>query len=272
ACERQAPALPGGARGRHPASRDRLLPARQPGRPDLPARAAAGRFVRGRQRGGRGRGGRGLTGSDVQVMAERPPPGTPRPYDFPAVERFTLPNGIRVVVADLPGRPLVSASLVLRNGAAHEPPAHAGATVLAARAMTEGTARYEAIALVEAAERLGASLHADAGCDATSGSVDVRATRAREPAGGGGRAPRTPPGPARLEAALELLAEVALHPTFPEAEVERLRDERLNDPLQARAAPRRRADEAYSSTIYEGASPYHRPAGGTKETVAELTP
>jgi zinc protease len=193
-----------------------------------------------------------MTGPQVQVVAERPTPGTPRPYDFPAVDRFTLPNGIRVAVADLPGRPLVSASLVLRNGAADEPPAHAGATVLAARAMTEGTDRYDAIALVEAAERLGASLHADAGWDATSVSVDVPA--------------------ARLEPALELLAEVVLHPTFPEAEVERLRDERLNDLLQARADPRRRADEAYSATIYEAASPYHRPAGGTKETVAQLTP
>ena len=50
-------------------------------------------------------------------------PGRPRPYEFPAVERFTLGNGLRVLVADLPGRPLVSASLVLRNGAADEPPA-----------------------------------------------------------------------------------------------------------------------------------------------------
>jgi zinc protease len=193
-----------------------------------------------------------MTGTDVRVIAERPTPGTPRPYDFPAVERFTLQNGVRVVVADLPGRPLVSASLVLRNGAADEPPAHAGATVLAARAMTEGTARFDAIALVEATERLGASLHADAGWDASSVSVDV-------------------PAP-RLEAALELLAEVALHPAFPEAEVERLRDERLNDLLQARADPRRRADEAFAATIYEAAAPYHRPAGGTKETVADLTP
>ena len=62
----------------------------------------------------------------------------------------TLANGLRVIVADLPGRPLVSASLVLRNGAADEPAAHAGATVLAARALTEGTERYDAIALVEA--------------------------------------------------------------------------------------------------------------------------
>jgi len=193
-----------------------------------------------------------MTAKDTQVIPTRPTPGTPRPYDFPTVERFHLSNGLRVVVADLPGRPLVSASLVLRNGAGDEPPAHAGATVLAARALSEGTENYDAIALVEASERLGASLHADAGWDAMSVSVDVPA--------------------ARLEPALELLAEMALRPTFPASEIERLRDERLNDLLQARADPRRRADEVFAATIYEAASPYHRPAGGTKETVTDLTP
>ena len=193
-----------------------------------------------------------MTGGRSEVVATRPTPGTPRPYEFPAVERFQLTNGLRVVLADLPGRPLVSASLVIRNGSADEPPAHAGATVLAARALSEGTEQYDAIALVEASERLGASLHSEAGWDAMSVSVDVPA--------------------ARLEPALALLAEVVLHPTFPPSEVERLRDERLNDLLQARADPRRRADEAFSETIYEGASPYHRPSGGTRETVTALTP
>ena len=186
------------------------------------------------------------------VVAERPRPGTPRPYDFPAVHRVRLGNGLAVIVADLPGRPLVSASLLLRNGAADEPAAHAGATVLAARALTEGTERYDAVGLIEATERLGASLHAEAGWDAMSIGVDVPI--------------------ARLEPALELVAEVLLRPTFPASEVERLRDERLNDLLQAKADPRRRADEAFAGTIYRASSPYHRPAGGTKETVAELDP
>ena len=48
-----------------------------------------------------------MSGPEVAVVADRPTPGTPRPYDFPAVERFTLPNGLRVVVADLPGGRLV---------------------------------------------------------------------------------------------------------------------------------------------------------------------
>ena len=191
-----------------------------------------------------------MTDSAVHVVAERPTPGTPRPYDFPAVSRSRLANGLSLAIIDLPGRPLVSGSLLLRNGAADEPDGEGGATVLAARALTEGTERYDAIALVEAGERLGASLHAEAGWDAMSIGVDVSASR--------------------LEAALELLAEVALHPTFPEAEVERLRDERLNDLLQAEADPRRRADEVFAATIYSGGSPYRRPSGGLKPTVEGL--
>jgi predicted Zn-dependent peptidase len=52
--------------------------------------------------------------------------------------------------------------------------------------------------------------------------------------------------------------------------VERLREERLNDILQARADPRRRAEEAFIGAIYAPSSPYHRSAAGTTETVARL--
>ena len=187
---------------------------------------------------------------DGYVVAERPTPGEPRPYDFPAIARAQLDNGLTVLVADLPGRPLISASIILPIGAVDEPAAEGGAAVLAARALTEGTERYDAVGLTEASERLGASLHAEAGWDATSIGVDVPTTR--------------------LGPALELLAEVLLRPTFPPAEVERLRDERLNDLLQARADPRRRADEAFIDTIYSADSPYHRPSGGTRETVEGL--
>jgi zinc protease len=184
------------------------------------------------------------------VVAERPQPGEPRPYAFPSVARTQLDDGLTILVADLPGRPLVSATIVVPVGAADEPASDGGAAVLAARALTEGTERYDAVGLTEAAERLGASLHAEAGWDATSVGVDVPS--------------------ARLEPALELLAEVLLRPTFPRAEVDRLRDERLNDLLQAQADPRRRADETFIGTIYAASSPYHRPAGGSRDTVERL--
>jgi zinc protease len=186
----------------------------------------------------------------AQVVPTRPVPGTPRPYEFPAFERTKLANGLSLLTVDMPGRPLVSAAIIVPKGAADEPADDAGATVLAARALSEGTQRYDAIQLVEAGERLGASLHAEASWDATSAGVDVPASR--------------------LEPALDLLAEMIARPTFPEAEVERLRDERLNDILQARADPRRRAEEAFVETIYTSRSPYHRPSGGVRETVARL--
>ncbi len=185
------------------------------------------------------------------MITQRPVPGHPRPYEFPATIRTSLANGLRVMVTPMPGRALVAASLSLRTGAVDEPSEIGGATVLAARALTEGTEVRDAIALTEAAERLGASLHAESGWDATSVSLDVPATR--------------------LEPAMDLLAEVVRRPAFPGSEVERLRDERLTDLLQARADPRRRADEAYVSSIYAPVSPYHRPAGGAADTVEALT-
>jgi zinc protease len=184
------------------------------------------------------------------LVAERPKHGEPRPYQFPRFEREELSNGLGLIAVHLPGRALVTASLVLPSGAVDEPEEQAGVTSLMARALTEGTARRDAIGLTEAAERLGASLHAEAGWDGLSISVEVPAER--------------------LSGALALAAEVAMEPTFPEADVERLRDERLNDLLQARADPRRRADDGFVNTIYAPGSPYGRPSAGTEETVPRL--
>ena len=191
-----------------------------------------------------------MTTGRTSVVARRPVPGTPRPYEFPTAERTTLANGISVAWVHMPGRGLVTTSFVTRRGAVDEPAELGGAAVLAARAVTEGTELHDAIALVEAAERLGASIHAEASWDGLTVGVDV-------------------PG-ARLSPALELLAEVLRRPTFPAAEVDRLRDERLNDILQARADPRRRAEEALIAALYAVSSPYRRPAAGLRETVERL--
>lgn len=184
------------------------------------------------------------------VVADRPVAGPPRPYVFPDVERMALGNGLRVATAALPGRPLVAASLVIARGAADEPDPLAGATVLMARALTEGTERYDAVQLTEAAERLGTSIQVDAGWDGLTVSVDVPVER--------------------LPEALGLIEEVLARPVFPEGELERLRDERLNDLLQARADPRRRAEEAFVAAVYGPDSPYRRPLAGTDASVRRI--
>jgi zinc protease len=194
------------------------------------------------------------TGTDLlAVLEQRPVPGPPREYHFPRFERVVLSNGLTTIRAHLPGRPLLVAHLLVtgdQSGATGEAPELGGVTVLAARAMTEGTRSRDAIALIEASERLGADIHADAGWDSVGVSVEV---------------PRS-----RLEPALGLLSEVALEPSFPEAEVDRLRAERLNDLMQARAEPRRRVERLFGETVYAPDAPYRRPLGGTEETVPGL--
>ena len=190
----------------------------------------------------------------LAVLDQRPQPGEPREYDFPDFERSTLDNGLTLLCCHVPGRPLLQAQLIVRGdaggGGTSEAAEHAGATVLTARAMSEGTTERDAVAFVEAAERLGSEMRASAGWDSLTVNLEV---------------PRS-----HLAAAMELFAELALQPSFPGREVERLRDERLNDLQQVMADARRRAEKAFPAVIYAVGVPYARPLGGVEETVSRL--
>lgn len=190
----------------------------------------------------------------LAILDTRPQPGEPRHYDFPAFERFTLDTGLSVIRCHVPGRPLLQVQLIVHGdaggGATTEDPARAGATVLTARAMSEGTSERDAVAFVEACERLGAEMGATAGWDSLAAHVEV---------------PRT-----HLAAAMALFAEMALRPAFPGREVERLRDERLNDLQQIMADSRRRAEKAFPQAIYAEGAVYARLLGGVEETVRPI--
>ena len=188
--------------------------------------------------------------ADLSVLDVRPSPGHPRIYHFPHFERRTLANGAQLITVDLAGRPLVALRVILEGGASSERADRGGVSILAAHALTEGTEGYNAIELAEAAERLGAELGAEAGWDSFSVSLTVPVHR--------------------LEPAVELLVEVLARPTFPEREVERLRDERLADLMQARADPRRLAELSFGPAIFPADSPFGRPAGGLETTVGGL--
>ncbi len=147
--QRDARPLSRGHAGGHPRGRGGHVPTRQPARLDLSTGYPERRDRRDRPRRGRdpGRGGSGMTAErtgDV-VVAERPAPGTPRPYAFPSVTRSQLENGLTILVVDMPGRPLVSAVLIMPVGAVDEPASDGGSAVLMARALTEGTERYDAV-------------------------------------------------------------------------------------------------------------------------------
>jgi zinc protease len=188
--------------------------------------------------------------ADLSFLDVRPGPGMPREYHFPRFKRHRLSNGMTVLHAHVPGRALIAVQLLLPGGGWTEPPDLRGVTVLTGRAMVEGTLRRDANEFIESAERLGAEIHADATWEALSASLEV---------------PRS-----RFGAALALLAEMVFEPAFPEAEVNRLREERLNDLLQAWSDPRRRAERVFPETIFTPDIPYRRPLGGIQSTVGRI--
>lgn len=188
--------------------------------------------------------------ADLSVLDQRPTATEPREYHFPAFERARLANGLTVVHAHVPGRALLAAHLMFPGGGWTEPQDQRGVTVLTGRAMPEGTLKRDGVEFIEASERLGAELHADVSWEALSASMEV---------------PRSKFGPA-----LALLAEMVSEPAFPGAEVDRLREERMNDLLQAWSDPRRRAERVFPETIYASDSPYSQPLGGIQSTIRQL--
>ena len=180
----------------------------------------------------------------------RPTAGAPRPYDFPAVHRDVLSNGVRLLVVPMPRLPLVTVLALVDAGAATESAAQAGVAELTARTLMEGTGLLDGAAVIEAFERLGTAVGTWADWDDSGASFTV--TRSR------------------LDAALAQFADGLQAPRFPAADVARRRDERLADLQQQLAEPRGLADERFDGFLYAPTSRYARPLGGSATTVSAL--
>jgi zinc protease len=184
------------------------------------------------------------------VTVARPPSGAPRPYRFPDFTREQLANGMRVWLVPLPDRELVSVHVLTDAGAASEEEAQGGIAALTAQLLVTGTERLDAAAFAETTERLGIDVGSESSWDSA-------------------RAGFTALG-AKLDDGLGLLAEMIRTPRLDGREFERLKSERLNDILQARADPGRLADERFLAEVYSADTPYSRLSAGTPETVGGL--
>ena len=103
----------------------------------------------------------------------RPAPRAPRTYRFPRFERRSMSNGMEVVVAPVSKLPLVTVLMVIEAGATTDPPERDGVAQLAARLLTEGTARSNGTEFAERLERLGASVEAHADWDVAVARLTV---------------------------------------------------------------------------------------------------
>ncbi len=179
-----------------------------------------------------------------------PPPTAPRPYHFPHITRETLPNGLRVLVAQSHNAPLLSLRALIRSGADHDTAQTAGLASIAADLLDEGAGERDAIRLAEDVGVLGGSLGTGADWDASYVSLDVLSRNA--------------------EPSVAIFGDVTVRPTLPADGLERVRAERLNELLQQRNEPGAIAGKRFANLLY-GSGAYGNSVTGNAESVQRLT-
>ncbi|MFE4517519.1 M16 family metallopeptidase [Kitasatospora sp. NPDC056783] len=180
----------------------------------------------------------------------QPQPGTPSPWDFPAPERAALGNGITVLHCHRPGQQLVAVEVLVDAPLAAEPEGLDGIAGILARAFSEGTDTLSAEEFAAELERAGATLDAHADHPCIRISLEVPASR--------------------LQRGLSLLADALRAPALPEAEIERLVANRLDEIVHEQANPARRAAKALYAELFDAADRLSRPRAGTADTVKSI--
>jgi predicted Zn-dependent peptidase len=190
------------------------------------------------------------TGLAQQQRPDRskPPALGPAPQiSLPPIQKRALSNGLAVWIVEAHKVPLVQVNLLIQAGSGDDSAGKFGVASLTAAMLDEGAGARSALQIADDIEFLGANL-------ATSSSFDASAVRLNVPA-------------SRLAAALPIMADVALRPTFPQAELDRLRKERLTALVQARDDAAQVAPLAFGRIVYGGAHRYGTSAMGTPATL-----
>ncbi len=190
-----------------------------------------------------------VRGQSPAPQATPPPPAQPRPARFPRPVEKTLPNGLGVIVIERSGAPLVAAQLLIKNGGEVDPPELAGLSNMTADLLTKGTGKRTATQTAEAIEALGGSLDSSARWDASRVGVNVMSSK--------------------IAPATEILADVVRRPTFKEEEIERLRQQTLDDLIVELGEPGSIARYVAARMVF-GDAPYGKPLGGTPESIARI--
>ena len=185
-------------------------------------------------------------------MAE-PSVGQPPLLQWPAIERFSLANGLKVELARRTTVPLVRMLLSLEGGMAADERGALGIQSMALGLMDEGAAGLTGPQIAERRERLGAGIGASPGMDRTRLSLDALKSN--------------------LGASLLLFADIVQRPDFPAAEVERVRGQQLTALQQEANNPIGIAQRILSPALYGPDHPYGAPPSGlgTAASVKAIT-
>jgi zinc protease len=165
------------------------------------------------------------------------------------VTRTKLANGFTVLVRENPWAPVVAVSLQVKMGNRWETRADAGISNLLQLMLVRGTTRLTGPQIVEAADRMGGSIDAVGDVD----SSEISATALDR----------------NWVQILELVADVALHPSVPQGTFEAVREFLVRQIRNRGDRPYFAALDALTAKIY-GADPYAWDPIGLKESIERI--
>ena len=167
------------------------------------------------------------------------------------VEKFTLSNGLRVLVREDDRLPLVSMVATFKSGLLAETPADNGIARLFARTLIKGTPTKSADEISESIEAVGGALGSDSGNNSVSLSARVLCPD--------------------LAHGLGLMSDILLHANFPAAALERERDALLASIKADDEEVTSNARNLLRAQLFSG-HPFAMPLLGTPASLATLKP
>lgn len=194
-----------------------------------------------------------LTVASLRTVASQTPDTTapavspPAALRLPPIQRATLPNGLTIRLVEMHEVPLVQITLSVKGGGRLDGD-RPGLAAFTANLLDEGAGALDAFGIARQAAFLGAELGTGAGWDYLYVSLNT---------------------PKRtLGESLDLMADVALRPTFKNSDATRERELRLAQIVQQRDQPGGMAALAFGAIVFPANHPYHRPLGGDSSSVA----
>jgi zinc protease len=167
-----------------------------------------------------------------------PPAAAPlRPARFPAFVKGRLPSGVDLLIVEQHKQPVVTLTLAMQAGATYAPADKAGLSDLVAELLTKGTDGRTADQIAAQVEGAGGSISAYADNDFLRITVSALSEK--------------------LPQAMEVLADVVTHSTFPASEVELARTRALSGLQLELSEPGSIAQRVLRHEVY-GDQPYGR--------------
>jgi zinc protease len=154
---------------------------------------------------------------------------------FPDIESAILDNGMRVVVATRDALPIVDVSIRIGAGSTASPPEAPGLASFAMSLMDKGTRKYDAHELAAAKDAIAMSGQPQAGTEESSFGYRILHSK--------------------LEESMELAAEVLRHPTYPDDELAKLKQQISAWLATMEKSPSSAAGSLFERAIYGSDSP-----------------